>query len=102
MKYRLGPHEKFFKALIHALGGRTIITSRVRSSQRQRELYARYQRGQSAYPVAVPGTSFHERGLAFDAVVTGIPDAWINAAAQYSNVRWAGNADRVHFAAILL
>lgn len=50
-------------------GARSIrITSARRSRAQQEALYARFKAGQSIYPVAVPGTSAHERGFAVDLV----------------------------------
>lgn len=46
--------------------GPVSINSVYRSPQKQAVLYDRYLRGLSEYPVAPPGTSLHEHGLAFD------------------------------------
>lgn len=45
------------------------VTSTYRSPAKQAQLYDRYLRGLQQYPVAPPGTSLHEFGLAFDMVV---------------------------------
>jgi hypothetical protein len=45
-----------------------IVTSTIRSRQEQEQLYQKYLRGESRYPVAPPGTSLHELGLAIDLV----------------------------------
>lgn len=42
------------------------ITSACRSMAQQKRLYDAYLAGQSAFPVAVPGHSAHQRGLAVD------------------------------------
>lgn len=42
------------------------ITSGYRTHSQQRALYSRYLRGLNPYPVAPPGTSDHEFGLAVD------------------------------------
>lgn len=52
------------RQLIAAAGGRVTITSGFRSYQQQAALYA--NRANSPYPVAAPGTSSHEQGLAVD------------------------------------
>lgn len=49
------------------------VTSAKRSRAQQKALYANYLAGRSAYPVAPPGTSKHELGLAVDIVAK--PDA---------------------------
>lgn len=47
--------------------GQTInVTSAIRDSSKQAELYQKYITGQSRYPAARPGTSKHERGIAID------------------------------------
>jgi LAS superfamily LD-carboxypeptidase LdcB len=42
------------------------ITSSCRSEQEQERLYQAYLAGQSEFPVAVPGHSAHQKGLAVD------------------------------------
>lgn len=42
------------------------VTSARRSHTQQRRLYAQYLKGMTLYPVAPPGLSDHERGLAVD------------------------------------
>ena len=47
--------------------GKTVeVTSAVRDSAKQAELYQAYVSGKSRFPAAPPGTSKHERGLAVD------------------------------------
>jgi hypothetical protein len=47
--------------------GKTVeVTSAVRDSAKQAELYQAYVEGRSKFPAAPPGTSKHERGLAVD------------------------------------
>jgi hypothetical protein len=47
--------------------GKTVdVTSAVRDSAKQAELYQAYVEGRSKFPAARPGTSKHERGLAVD------------------------------------
>ena len=49
------------------LTGRSVeVTSAVRDSAKQAQLYQDYIAGKSAFPAAPPGTSKHERGLAVD------------------------------------
>ncbi len=51
------------------------ITSTVRSTQKQAELYA--NRANSPYPVARPGTSLHETGNAVD-IDSSVPEEFLN------------------------
>lgn len=44
------------------------VTSTYRSWETQRRLYASYTAGQSQYPAAPPGRSYHNYGRAFDVV----------------------------------
>jgi len=72
------------------------VTSARRSRAEQRALYARYLRGESRFPVAPPGTSKHERGLAFDLVTE--PDVNDQLGRIWNT--WGGYwtpSDRVHF-----
>jgi len=73
------------------------VTSTLRSTQEQTRLYRAHLAGAGGYPVAPPGLSAHEYGLAFDLVVspiTYLPDVgavWIS---------WGGGwspSDAVHF-----
>ena len=53
------------------LGGPVPITSGWRSTERQAELYA--SRAANPYPVAPPGSSMHEKGLAIDVPADFVP-----------------------------
>jgi D-alanyl-D-alanine carboxypeptidase-like protein len=75
------------------------VTSTLRSRTYQARLYRDYLAGRNAYPVAPPGTSAHELGLAFDMVtapMSGLADLgklW----EQWGGV-WGGRfGDEVHF-----
>ncbi len=73
------------------------ITSTIRSNSEQRRLYNRYLAGQAGYPVAPPGYSAHEYGLAFDMVVSPMEAL---ADVGYTWQQWGGGwngADAVHF-----
>jgi LAS superfamily LD-carboxypeptidase LdcB len=73
------------------------LTSGYRTHAQQRALYRRYLAGMNPYPVAVPGTSDHERGLAFD-VWTGSDEQ--NRLLGRTWLSWGGywsDRDRVHF-----
>lgn len=81
-------------------GLRVVVTSVVRSREQQAKLYASYLRGENPYPVAPPGRSHHELGLAWDMDVrwpSGADAARIAGDAWNS---WGGvwsSRDRVHF-----
>jgi hypothetical protein len=73
------------------------ITSTVRSNSEQRRLYNRFLAGQAGYPVAPPGQSAHEYGLAFDMVVSPM-EALADVGATWRS--WGGGwnpSDAVHF-----
>lgn len=75
------------------------ITSTLRSHAEQKRLYVRRQSGLQPFPVALPGTSPHEYGWAFDMVVTPF-DALADVGATWES--WGGayggtNRDPVHF-----
>jgi len=46
------------------------VTSVRRTTAQQEALYRRYLAGLSAFPAAPPGSSLHEKGLAFDMVTS--------------------------------
>jgi hypothetical protein len=73
-----------------------------RSTERQAALYA--NRANNPYPVARPGTSKHELGLAVDLVPTGARSSGITTAigeaGEREGLRWGGRfskPDAVHF-----
>jgi len=73
-----------------------------RSRELQKRLYARYLAGKWPYPVAKPGTSFHEKGLAFDlSSDLGTPGLQrLGALAKAFGIRWGGDfhtPDPIHF-----
>jgi len=77
------------------MGFNARVTSAYRSSKKQAELYRRYLAGLQPYPVAPPGTSDHERGLALDVVSTD-PNKLV-ALLTSAGLSWLGPADPVHF-----
>lgn len=79
--------------LRHARNG--TVTSTRRSRAEQTRLYRRYLSGQSPYPVAVPGTSLHEQGMAFDLVADNLSE--LGALWERMGGRWGGSSDPVHF-----
>lgn len=66
----LDPHIReaanWFVGVLAQVGLRPTITSVRRSRRTQEKLYNDYVSGRSRFPAARPGTSKHERGLAFD------------------------------------
>lgn len=96
----LRPYAEELVHLLRQHGYRATITSVRRTRSQQAALYARWLRGENPYPVAPPGSSAHEHGLAFDMDVRtssgadGAPDA----GAVWRS--WGGawnQRDRVHF-----
>jgi peptidoglycan L-alanyl-D-glutamate endopeptidase CwlK len=79
------------------------ITSTKRGAREQRALYAAWVAGRSRYPAAAPGTSKHERGLAFD--IGGLSPrqlAQLGALWESWGGRWGGrfsHSDPIHFEA---
>lgn len=80
-----------------------VVTSAYRSPQHQTKLYRAYMRGESAIPAAPPGTSLHQRRLAFDMARIGkdpLDDPLLNyLGALWTSYggRWGGARDPVHF-----
>lgn len=71
------------------------VTSGYRTKAQQTKLYNRWLKGLQQYPVAVPGTSDHEKGLALDVVSTDTPK--LVALLASVGLSWAGPTDPVHF-----
>src|SRR5574342_442955 len=83
------------------LGAEVVVTSVHRSSRKQAKLYADWKAGKSKYPAAPPGTSTHERRLAFDVGVPGKSKAILEAmgkAWERVGLTWGGRfGDPIHF-----
>lgn len=77
-----------------ALGTAVPVTSGFRSRGRQAALYA--NRAANPYPVAVPGTSRHERGLAVDVPVSFVPRL-LSVASRAGLCQPYPRTDPVHF-----
>lgn len=90
---------KWFVQYLQRQGLTVTVTSARRSSSEQARLYRLYLAGKSRWPAARPGTSLHERGLAFDAVVR--PEQYQSYAGEVWEAiggRWGGRFnDDVHF-----
>lgn len=66
---RFLPAAAFWFAILKQAGLNPTWTSCRRSRAEQQVLYSRAKAGKSKYPAALPGTSLHEWGLAFDMVL---------------------------------
>lgn len=91
----------FAVELLRLAGPSVTVTSVRRSTRQQRLLYRRYLAGLSRFPAAPPGTSKHERGLAFDlyspdeALLRELGAIW-----ESWGGRWGGRFnDPIHFEA---
>ena len=96
-----GDRSGLAPAMLAALGradarlGRPVpVASGLRSSAEQEALWAR--RASNPYPVARPGTSDHERGLAID-VPRGFVDELLSVAADVGLCHPLPQTDPVHF-----
>lgn len=69
---RVQPFVRQFLDHLARHGIRAHVTSARRSSAKQAELYRKSQLPGARFPAAPPGTSTHERGLAFDVVFNSI------------------------------
>jgi hypothetical protein len=63
---RLQPYAAALIQVARMKNPNVYITSGRRSAKEQLQLFVRFQEGRSRYPAAPPGSSKHERGLAFD------------------------------------
>jgi len=83
-------------------GVRTVVTSTFRSVREQTFLYNMFLRGQTSFPVAPPGRSRHQFGLAVDLIPVDPSDLPVVVDVMRAvGFRWAGTADSVHFDWIL-
>lgn len=73
------------------------VTSGFRSVEKQRRLYEKYLRGEHPLPVAPPGKSMHNYGLAFDMISDNNP--WLGKVWEFWGGRYGGQRDPVHFSA---
>lgn len=81
-------------------GIRFTLTSTRRSYATQLALYLRYLKGQSKYPAAPPGRSFHESGRAFDIETNDGALRYLGAVWESWGGRWGGRFnDPIHFEA---
>ena len=85
-----------------ARGFEAIVTSAKRTRLEQQSLFDQFQLGNRRFPVAAPGTSRHEIGLAIDMVA--LPAVHLPELVEIMRsvgFRWAGPSDFVHFDFIL-
>lgn len=97
---QLTPYAEHLIRELRRNGLRVVVTSVVRTRAEQAKLYAAYLRGENPYPVAPPGSSAHETGLAWDMDVRwpdGRDGAPLAGGAWNSwGGRWSPK-DRVHY-----
>lgn len=97
---RLVPYAEHLIRELRRNGLRVTVTSVRRSYADQAKLYAKYLRGENPYPVAPPGKSAHEHGLAWDMDVRFPDRADAAGVAGSAWSSWGGRwspKDRVHF-----
>jgi len=96
MNPQLAPYAGWLLDVLTYNGVRYSINSVYRSHAEQQALYDRYLQGINKYPVARPGTSLHERGLAMD--INSYPDVNDQLGAIWNRMggRWSA-ADKVHY-----
>ena len=90
------------RSAARARGFQMVVTSTKRTRVEQQSLFDQFQLGNRKFPVARPGTSRHEIGLAIDAVALPAsrrPE--LVEIMQSVGFRWAGPSDFVHFDFIL-
>jgi hypothetical protein len=90
----LEPYATWFYRHLVRLGQRPTVTSVYRSRAAQEVLYRRYLHGQSKFPAAPPGHSWHEHRRAFDLVVVN-PELAGRIWKQMGGSWWA--SDPIHF-----
>jgi len=92
----------WFEALVREaqrLDPNARVTSARRSSSEQAKLYRRYLAGQSRFPVAPPGRSYHEYGRAIDMVAEPAVLRRLGAAWEAIGGVWGKERDPIHFQA---
>ena len=94
-KFRPWAEYLYYVAQINGLTPK--LTSGYRSIAAQRKLYTRYLRGAHPLPVAPPGRSYHNYGLAVDLVTKN--NAALGAWWRSIGGTWGGARDPVHFQA---
>lgn len=90
------PYARALVEVAQKYGLRPRVSSTYRSLEEQRRLYERYVAGLHPYPVAPPGQSWHNYGLALDLVSTD--NTWLGAVWRHWGGFWTPS-DAVHFGA---
>lgn len=99
----LQPIARAFVALADRLGMRPTVTNTLRGYNEQAKKYREWKAGLRHYPVAPPGHSLHEKGLAFDMVtephghLDTLGKIWTSLGPGF---RWGGDfkpRDEIHF-----
>lgn len=83
-------------------GFEAVITSTFRTRSEQQFLFDQFQRGLTSFPVAPPGSSRHEFGLAVDMLAvppSNLPE--LVSIMRSVGFQWAGPSDSVHFDYVL-
>lgn len=96
----IAPYAGMLVDALRRSGLRVVVTSVRRSREEQAKLYAAYLAGRNPYPVAPPGRSAHEHGLAWDMDVRFADgrDGAPLAGAWWKSIGGVWSAsDRVHF-----
>lgn len=96
MDARLAPYAGWLLEVLEYNGIPYTITSVFRSRAKQQQLYDRWIAGINKYPVAKPGTSKHEVGLAMDVTMPGWVYPQLGALWQRMGGFWTA-ADEIHF-----
>lgn len=97
---RFQPWARALYLYAESIGARPRVTSTFRSIREQRRLFEEFQAGRSRFPVARPGNSLHNFGLAFDMVSRSAPfQRHLGQVWDSAGFRWGGNFnDAPHFA----
>lgn len=93
---RVRPRAAAFLRALEQHGIRYQVTSTLRTVARQQQLYAAWRAGRNRYPVALPGRSTHNYGLALDLVHDGNQQT-VTALARRAGLVWFGAGDVVHY-----
>jgi len=93
---RFRPWAEAIVEVAQRYGLRPRVTSTYRSIREQQRLWDARQRGEHPYPVAYPGQSLHNYGLAIDLVCSD--PTWLGAVWRNWGGQWSPSDD-VHYGA---
>lgn len=91
---RFRPYAQGLLEVAQRFGLNPVVTSTRRTLAEQAALYREYLAGRHPYPVAPPGRSQHNYGLAIDLVSED--NDWLGAVWRHWGGSWS-SSDRVHF-----